>query len=272
MYLISLLAIAITPYGVNGQQEGLASDTTYAQHDNLRDTNHVDHEINIGYLRSSFDRGETIIQDCNLGWTANIYNWSITNNISLLQGANQKSYNLSHSVLYKKEKYGIGLTVRHSNNPFAPRNSIQLGTYNWLSEHFILNAQITRIDFAEALHLLPLKISGTYANNGVGLSLGLTQDLSRLGSINPLINLSITYENKKSEVYSIYCSAGSVSQPQFRFQLVETDSSQLSYGAWLRKNLSPSITIIGGWGMTLIKNDQSSMRSTQINLSLSYKL
>lgn len=262
----------ISPYRVNGQQDGLSSDTTYVEQYDLRDSNHVDHVITIGYLRSSFDKGETIIQDYNLGWTVNVTNWSITNNISILQGTNQGSYSISHTVFYKKEKYGAGLQARHSNNPFAPRSSLQLSTYNWIGEHFILNNQITRIDFADIPSLLPLKITGTYATNGLGMSIGLIQDLSRLSYINPLVNLSITYESKKSDVYSVYCSAGSISQPQFSFQLVESSSSQLSYGAWLRKNISPSITITGGWGMNQIKNDQISTQSTQINLSLSYKI
>lgn len=249
-------------------------DSTNTAVESPIDSSYRRHLLKIGYMRSSFSGEESLIQDFNAGWQVKLnQSWSISNDIAMLSGDNQKSYSFGHTLNFQKERTGAGVTIRYSNNPLAPNNSLQLNTYKWLSEQLIIGGQISRIDFNEVPNLWPFKLSTTWVSGKFGWTAGLTQDMSRLSSIDPLYNFSITHETVKSDVFNIYCSVGSIYQPQFRFQLVESSSTQLAYGGWFRKNISSVTSITGGWGYTQIKDQkQSIIKTTQLHLSISYKL
>lgn len=249
-------------------------DSTITAVKPLIDSSYRRHLLKIGYMRSSFGGEESQIQDFNAGWQIKLnQSWSISNDIAMLSGDNQKSYGFSHTLNFQKERAGAGVTVRHSNNPLAPNSSLQLNSYKWLSEQLIIGGQISRIDFSEVPILWPFKLSTTWVSGKFGWTAGVTQDMSRLSSIDPLYNFSITHETAKSDVFNIYCSVGSIYQPQFRLQLVENSSTQLAFGGWFRKNISSVSSITGGWGYTQIKDqNQSIIKIAQLHLSISHKL
>lgn len=275
-YLITLIVWVITCTHLMAQERDQnITDTLITQVDSIAASHIIKHGINLGVSRSSFDQGKSLVHHLNIGWSLSLTkSWSISNQLGVLEGSDMKSYNFSSSGRYKQEKYGLGIHLNYSKNPIRSSSSIQLSSYRWMSDKWILSGQLSRIDFVEVPHLWPLKVSSTYVAGKFGLSIGLTQDLANLTGDDPLINFSITHETSKSDVFSIYYSFGSISQPQFQLQLIDLSSHQLSLGGWIRKNITPTLSMTGGWGITKIHNNTNpnSIQSNQIHLSLSYKL
>lgn len=284
-YLFLICIVIIVQFQLMGQQidtplvdlQLLDSSNTNIL-EKVVDSSYVDfdinHTISVSILNSSFDQGATRVLNYNIGWSIEISEtFSISNNIGLLRDTEKQFYNLNNTFLLRCERHGGGLSINYSNNPIAPSSSINLNTYHWLSDKFILNTNTNRINFKHIPNLWPVKISGTFLTGRIGWTLGVTQDIAQLGSFNPLINWGVTHETTNSDVYSAYISLGTFYQPEFRFQLIDNASSQLAYGAWLRKRINNNTSISTGWGINRIKNsNQETIQSTQVHLSISYKL
>ncbi len=232
------------------------------------------HQVNIGGALSAFKGTDTYVQNYHIGWTAQLSShWILANEMGLLKGEGQGSLQFSHKVLYKRDKYGVHLGIRYSNNNLSPSQSTEVGSYHWVGDKVVLTNQLTRIAFRNTPSLLPLKSTVTWINGRIGWTIGMTQDLSSLSDINPLFHLTATYENSRSDVFSLYASLGSFVQPEFSFQIIDNAAQQIAFGGWFRKKLSTLWVISSGWGFTHISDKQQlNIRSHQLHLSITYKL
>ena len=191
--------------------------------------------------------------------------------LGLIDLINKKTNIYTASLRHQTEKGSIGMRFNMLADDIQGFQSISLNGYRYLSNTIIGNSDLSVVKVNGNV-LLPYRIGLTKIVNRVSMSSSLSQNLTSLNDLNLLYKFSITYENKKSNVYSLYLVTGDVSQPLENPLLNSLNMNQLSYGVWGRVNLSRQISISIAAGQLRLTTDDITSRSDEINISITLKL